>query len=392
MTRLLSLFLLLGCLDCFGQFGVEQPFFLQSSAGPWTPASAPGLRNWWVASDLPLGAVNTWTDRVSGVILTNGSGVGITNTASGLWWAGTQYMTSAVPLLESNWCMAFIVKPYMDWLGITHAPGLFSDKNGSTFMLAGTSETTWTFYVAIYGDLDPYEVGDWHNVVMENSNNVALHLYTNGVRSAKSRPGLGWELSRVGSGPPEDMYFYGWFAELALYTNVNNWSAQGASFNTYATNTYPLRAALDPPVAFVTNTTVGTLRNNYTGRVGFKLDLWVPITVTHLGRWIVAGNSGTHTLYLKDSGGSTLGSVDLITANYSVGAYAYTNLASPVRLTSHTVYYVESAETNTGDQWYDLDTVVVGDAFIGKVECHASNEGGGATPNRTYGPVNFKYQ
>jgi hypothetical protein len=49
--------------------------------------------------------------------------------------------------------------------------------------------------------------------------------------------------------------------------------------------------------SFVTNQTLGTLRNNFTGNVGYKFTVGTsPVTVTQFGRWVVAGNSGAHTL------------------------------------------------------------------------------------------------
>jgi hypothetical protein len=48
--------------------------------------------------------------------------------------------------------------------------------------------------------------------------------------------------------------------------------------------------------SYVTGQTLGTLRRDFTGRVGFKFTVGAtPLTINMLGRWIVSGNTGTHT-------------------------------------------------------------------------------------------------
>src|SRR5436309_6962322 len=52
----------------------------------------------------------------------------------------------------------------------------------------------------------------------------------------------------------------------------------------------------------LTGQVLGSLRNNFTGWVGFEFTVGAnPLTVSQLGRWDVAGNAATHTLKLADA-------------------------------------------------------------------------------------------
>ena len=121
--------------------------------------------------------------------------------------------------------------------------------------------------------------------------------------------------------------------------------------------------------AFITGVTPGTLRNNHPGWVGFQMVVGsAPLTVTDLGRWVVSGNSNSHTVKIVRSDGTDLpgGSVSVATAGATNGQFKYASLSSPVQLASNTTYYVVSQEVSGGDYWYDMDTVVAstGDASL----------------------------
>ncbi len=52
---------------------------------------------------------------------------------------------------------------------------------------------------------------------------------------------------------------------------------------------------------FVTGVTLSSLRNNFSGWIGFRFAVGgAPITVTQLGRWVVNGNNGNHTILALD--------------------------------------------------------------------------------------------
>lgn len=149
---------------------------------------------------------------------------------------------------------------------------------------------------------------------------------------------------------------------------------------------------------FVTGTTLTTLRNDFVGDVGMKITVGgAGITVTHLGRWVVAGNSGTHTVYLcSDTGFGILGSVSVNTSGATTAAFAYTALGSPITLTASGVYYIVSHETLAGDQWYETTTTVtttavatVNDSCYGTAGAALAIVGSGS--GHTFVPVSFKY-
>lgn len=106
--------------------------------------------------------------------------------------------------------------------------------------------------------------------------------------------------------------------------------------------------------AFVTGvTSFGSLRNDFTGGVGMQIVIGgSPITVSQVGRWVVSGNSGTHSVEIYNSGGTLVASGTVNTSGATSGAFAYA-ACTPVVLAAGGTYYVISQETNGGDQWYN---------------------------------------
>jgi cellulose 1,4-beta-cellobiosidase len=121
-------------------------------------------------------------------------------------------------------------------------------------------------------------------------------------------------------------------------------------------------ASATTPTLFITGQTLGTLRSDVTGWLGGRFTVGASaISVKQLGRWVVSGNSQTHTLKLVNvSTGVDVpgGSVTVTTAGAPAGAFVYASLASPVTLTANTLYYIVSQETAAGDQWYGADSTV----------------------------------
>lgn len=163
---------------------------------------------------------------------------------------------------------------------------------------------------------------------------------------------------------------------------------------------YPGAVALRgvPSTPVITGQTLGTLRSNFTGCVGFVFQTGAsPITVTDLGRWVVAGNSATHSILLNGTGGVSV-SATVNTSGATPGAYAYTSI-TPTVLAASGAWAIFSAEVNGGDQWYDNDTVLTSTAVITVTNAAvqssppACNGGGGinAGANNSYVPPNFKY-
>jgi hypothetical protein len=149
--------------------------------------------------------------------------------------------------------------------------------------------------------------------------------------------------------------------------------------------------------SLISSQTLGTLRNNFTGSVGFKFTVGSsPITVTHLGRWVVSGDTGTHTVKLVKASDGTdvpLGSVTVSTFGGPAGTYAYVPIGSAVTLSANTAYYLVSSETAGGDRWYDTNTIVTASsaATVNASIYYDTSYHVAQTGSRSYGPVNFKY-
>ncbi|HLG95334.1 MAG TPA: immunoglobulin domain-containing protein [Bryobacteraceae bacterium] len=154
---------------------------------------------------------------------------------------------------------------------------------------------------------------------------------------------------------------------------------------------------LPPSSNYVTSTTLGTLRNNYSGWVGMSVTTGAqPIAITALGRIFVSGNTGTHVLKIVQSSTGTDvpgTSVTVSTIGGVSGNFVYANLAAPVTLNVNTTYYVLSQEAAGGDQWYDYNTsvqstsaAVLGASVYGPPYTLVSGSAG-----HSYVPVDFKY-
>ena len=152
--------------------------------------------------------------------------------------------------------------------------------------------------------------------------------------------------------------------------------------------------------AYVTDAVLGTSYNFYDGYVGMKVVVGSePITVTALGRMMLAGNHGTHPLKLvRMSDGSDVagGSASVTMTGGTVGQFRYASLATPVVLAAGTAYYVVSLETAGEDNWsFVFDTYVTTTAAalessgVYGVGPGAWFEAGSA--GQTFGPVDFKY-
>ena len=134
--------------------------------------------------------------------------------------------------------------------------------------------------------------------------------------------------------------------------------------------------------------------------VGFQFTVGaVPMTVSSLGRWVVSGNSGSHTVQLFNADGTAIsgGSVTLNTAGQLAGQFAYAPLANPVALAANTTYVLMSQETVNADQWYDYgDTLITlsgaasgTEAVYADIDPPPVNSTG--AQGMSYGPVNLKF-
>lgn len=196
---------------------------------------------------------------------------------------------------------------------------------------------------------------------------------------------------------------------IAVYVSVINGkavisaqSSNGAAMfrisGTAITATNPV-AVVPPSSTLVTSQTLGTLRNDYAGYAGFFVTNTSvsSVAVTGLGRWVVSGNSGTHTVYLLQLPAvSVVASVDLNTSGAPVGAYLYGS--TNVTLAAGTTYAVMTTETSGGDQFYDSDTSITcstGNGVFNGPPCYSAYINDTPTVLGTvgysFGPLNIRY-
>ncbi|MDZ4289388.1 MAG: DNRLRE domain-containing protein, partial [Prosthecobacter sp.] len=147
----------------------------------------------------------------------------------------------------------------------------------------------------------------------------------------------------------------------AVYSSGTTYVAAYSANNCYVPLSF--RYSL-PDQPFTTGHSMTTLRNDYTGWLGMKITTGATSAlVSQLGRWVVPGNTGTHTVKLVDSiTGTDVASASVATFGALGGQFAYTPLASPVALAANASYYLLSQETAGGDQWYDFSQPAPGTA------------------------------
>jgi len=123
------------------------------------------------------------------------------------------------------------------------------------------------------------------------------------------------------------------------------------------------------------------------------------ITITHVGRWIFSGNSGTHLITVYGDYGEFLGSAT-VDCSGTPGTWAWAALSVPAQVSVGYRAWIFSTEGN-GDQWsnpfggtgYSATDSDIGyfqtARNIGTPEVPIGQEDGGLF--MSYGPVNFRY-
>ena len=170
----------------------------------------------------------------------------------------------------------------------------------------------------------------------------------------------------------------------------------------HAQNQNPMFGAQNhrTPTAFVTSVnSVGSLRNNLTGYVGFRITTGASApTITALGAYRDSGNTHTHTLYLykRDGVGNlTLkASVSIDLSSGTANQYKYANLSSPVTLEANTSYAIYLAVVNGEDSWHDVTGTSLSHTSVATLS-YADYSTDGVTAHGiagdSYGPVDFKF-
>ncbi|MGA2247310.1 MAG: LamG domain-containing protein [Verrucomicrobiota bacterium] len=186
---------------------------------------------------------------------------------------------------------------------------------------------------------------------------------------------------------------------------TGQWNLEGSPGQAYVPVDFQytnptLNSNLAAATRYVTGTTLGTLRNDFSGYVGMEIVVGTnPISVVALGRCLAAGNSGMHELKLVNAVDGTDvagGSTTIAMGGGTVGQFQYAALSSPVTLAAGRTYYVASEETANGDQWYNnLNTEIT---TTGAAEQNGAVWGFGpgqwyatGSPGQTYVPVDFEY-
>ena len=168
----------------------------------------------------------------------------------------------------------------------------------------------------------------------------------------------------------------------------------GSTSSTAATMT--VTASL-PSTNYVTSTTLGALRNNFSGWLGMAVTIGnTPVSVTQLGRMVAPGNTGVHALKIVTSAGKDIvGSLTSVnTSGAASGAFTYSKLNSPVTLEANTTYYIISQETTGGDQWYDLNSIqtsTVAAEITGVWSTDGATYNVYGSGDQAYVPVDFQY-
>ena len=183
---------------------------------------------------------------------------------------------------------------------------------------------------------------------------------------------------------------------------TSSWTSTVAAGFTYAPVDvrYTLAQPPAPPsgTPLVTGMTLGTLRNDYSGWVGFALRIGpAPLVISGLGRIAVAGNMQNHTVKLVDATTGIdvpNGIASVAPAMAAPGTMAYAGLPAPVTLNANQTYYVVTQETFGGDRWYDYNSTLqtsaagsVTSAVYGAAAPYVLNGSSG----RSYGPVDLLY-
>lgn len=258
--RALLAILFLSCLTCFGQFGVEQPFFLTSVASGTTSLPTNGALTYdWLASHCPTGVVNSWTDVISSLVMTQATEARRpTNINGGIYFPNSsatdvKCLDVSMPLAAVNSSAAFLIVTSNTTPTAVASPnnyGVFfvrnighgirlRDSGGSVTWVYDTANTeAGSAVVANYGASMPQGV---QAVLIFNppvnsayTNNVLsiTNLSLNALSANTYQLGRGQDWSGASS-------FSGYVLEMAIWTNSTVMSSANInSIFDYVTTTY----------------------------------------------------------------------------------------------------------------------------------------------------------
>ena len=153
---------------------------------------------------------------------------------------------------------------------------------------------------------------------------------------------------------------------------------------------------------WITSFAPGGSRGDALAWAGHKFTIGgASITVTHLGRWVLAGTTGfSHTVKLVNATTGidvSGGSVTIDTTAAPTAAFKYVALAAPISLTSGQAYYLVNNEPDAGETWLNYNSVmsVTSVASPNGAVYNASSSGGtwvlGGSAGDNYVGLDFTY-
>lgn len=383
-------------------------------ASSFSPTDIPNCAAWLDASQLGLSNnddVTSWTDESGNG--NNGTGVGypefLTNQVNGLPaidFNGTSdyftfsgfldsatsgsvfvvlatdvdpsasYSTSANPIQH---CGTTVDVGHYKWTDDSKIYDAFGTSSRKTVGTTSTNITSWHIYdvTSISGGWDARLNGE--RLYSTSSNTVGFN--------GSYDPVIGRNIS-------EAYNYSGRLAEVIFYSSAVSESNRQLLLGSLS-DKYNITINTGNPSFLGTPVYLGTARNDSDLEHGFKFTVGSnAITVTHVGRWVISGNSGSHTVTIYNSSGTSMGSASVNTSGATAGKYAYAALGTPIALSASTSYYILSSETNAGDQFYNYNTEVNAAPIDGTVDFAAYKSGTitdiGSAGN-SYGPLNFRY-
>lgn len=147
---------------------------------------------------------------------------------------------------------------------------------------------------------------------------------------------------------------------------------------------------------FITTGHGTTLRDNFTGKIGFAFTPSANITVTHLGLLKVSGNSHTHVVRIYNASNTLLVSATVdLSQTPSADGYVYVTCSSTSLSSGNQYWCMADYTSGGGDQWYDSDSPGVTCSADGAVNNAAFGSSppfsNGHTGSFSFSNPNFQY-
>jgi len=286
-------------------------------------------------------------------------------------------------------------------------------SNGQSYAsLASSESSNWDSYRATGYKVIPWVTQAWdprpriqltnppYQYASYSSNNYATPSTPTELAS-QLQDAINWNANHASSADANAVLMYAWneFSEGGYLcpTLIPGGGGINRSYLDAIKSVTTSSGGSGSGISLITGQTLGSLRSDFTGKVGFKFT--TPsggMTITSLGRYKVNGNSGSHLLSLyKDSDKTLVASCSVNTSILSADSlgFQYCALTSSVTLPGNTAYDLVSDETTGGDQWYDDDSsITVGTGTANQsAYLYGSTWGTHNSGAKSYGPVNLKY-